>query len=111
MTPKRIQRKRARGWRMPPGAIYVGRPTKWGNPFRIEVDVALALWKYDQHIVKLANLHALDLEELRGKDLACWCKVDAPCHADILLVLANLPRGEKLVVGLGYSLGLQHHSA
>lgn len=38
MTPKRIQRKRSKGWRMPEGAVYVGRPTKWGNPFCV-VDV------------------------------------------------------------------------
>lgn len=35
MTPKRIQRKRTRGWRMPEGAVYVGRPSRWGNPFRV----------------------------------------------------------------------------
>ncbi|MGB0973182.1 MAG: DUF4326 domain-containing protein [Mycobacterium sp.] len=35
MNPKRIQRRRTKGWRMPPGVIYVGRPTKWGNPIRI----------------------------------------------------------------------------
>lgn len=34
--PKRIQRKRSKGWRMPAGAVYVGRGTKWGNPFTIE---------------------------------------------------------------------------
>lgn len=33
--PERIQRQRTKGWRMPEGAIYVGRPTKWGNPFRV----------------------------------------------------------------------------
>ena len=33
--PKRIQRKRTKGWRMPADAIYVGRPTKWGNPDKI----------------------------------------------------------------------------
>lgn len=33
MTPRRIQRKRTAGWRMPKGAIYVGRPSRWGNPF------------------------------------------------------------------------------
>lgn len=33
--PKRIQRQRKKGWRMPEGAVYVGRPSKWGNPFKI----------------------------------------------------------------------------
>jgi hypothetical protein len=35
--PKRIQRQRAKGWRMPEGAIYVGRPSQWGNPFDLDV--------------------------------------------------------------------------
>lgn len=35
VTPQRIQRKRTKGWRMPPGSLYVGRPSRWGNPFRI----------------------------------------------------------------------------
>ncbi len=34
--PKRIQRKRSKGWRMPPNTVYVGRPTKWGNPWKPE---------------------------------------------------------------------------
>jgi hypothetical protein len=87
--PKRIQRKRARGWKMPPNTVYVGRPSKWGNPYTI------GQW-FPKSAVTLFAAYAesmLDrawLEPLRGKNLACWCKLDEPCHADVLLYLANL---------------------
>lgn len=90
MKPGRIQRKRSRGWRMPPGAIYVGRPTKWGNPVRrgaAKPDTLLYL--YEQHVLKRVRAGALDLGELSGKTLVCWCKPGDPCHADVLLRLAN----------------------
>lgn len=106
ITPKRIQRKRTKGWRMPENAVYVGRPTKWGNPFMV-VDVLEAycgnerearadcvrsyreyLLRDDGAYIRLAS--AVDAaRELRGKDLACWCPLDQPCHADVLLELAN----------------------
>jgi len=124
--PKRIQRKRIKGWRMPKGAIYVGRPTVFGNPvvctphgcelkpcecckpFRCCVKVyreyvmsgiesrgsctgsfAIAL----DGICGYPNRNELvkRLPELRGKDLVCWCPLDKPCHADVLLELANKP--------------------
>ncbi len=91
--PKRIQRKRTKGWKMPEGAIYVGRGTPWGNPYRVGVmpmngdggqTLAEALWAYE-------NLFLTDKNPgtLRGKDLACWCPLDQPCHADVLLRIAN----------------------
>lgn len=99
--PKRIQRKRTKGWKMPPNTVYVGRPTKWGNPW---VPLQFAL-KRDpprtrQYAVKVyrefleANQASserwrLPIAELRGKDLACWCPLDQPCHADVLLEIAN----------------------
>jgi len=74
---------------IPPDAIYVGRPSKWGNPFiigkdsnRDEVITAYMSW------FTLNNALRNDLHELRGKDLVCWC-APLPCHADILLELAN----------------------
>lgn len=89
--PKRIQRKRVKGWRMPPGAKYVGRPSKWGNPHRQEPGElprkSILLFKVDVAL-KLADDPGW-LEPLRGFDLACWCRLDAPCHADVLLELAN----------------------
>lgn len=84
--PKRIQRKRMKGWKMPEGAVYVGRPTKWANPckMRHEGDRAHALAWFAAHVAP-----NLDVRELRGKDLACWCPLDRECHADVLLKLAN----------------------
>lgn len=87
--PKRVQRKRTKGWKMPPNTVYVGLPTKWGNPFK---------WGGNDLLVRMFRQHAtIDFgetysemcEELRGKDLACWCPLDQPCHADVLLEIAN----------------------
>jgi len=108
MMPKRIQRKRTKGWRMPENAVYVGRPTKWGNPFTgpnaIEMYknmiTKLANWRqyakhgysaswFDYRKGKFVTLYPEDLLELRGKDLVCWCPLDKPCHADVLLEIAN----------------------
>lgn len=107
--PKRIQRRRVKGWTMPPNTVYVGRPTKYGNPFPLDIygKDALTLyrrWLYgemsarqmsessyygDPHIGLAALRRFVHPHELRGKDLACWCKEGSPCHADILLELAN----------------------
>lgn len=92
MAPKRIQRKRTKGWRMPEGAVYVGRPTRWGNPFTVTPDHdAKACVREFRHYVlgRLSSGVGYPLRELRGKDLACWCPLDQPCHADVLLELAN----------------------
>lgn len=87
---------------MPPNTVRVARPGKWGNPFRVsgertpaEAVAAFRLWLtvdgVDSAIpeVKQATLSAM--HELRGKNLACWCKPGEPCHADVLLELANDP--------------------
>lgn len=92
--PRRIQRKRIRGWRMPANAVYVGRPTRWGNPFRVQMpivdDLQSVLRRFREYALnKLSSGDTEWLEPLRGKDLACFCKEGAPCHADILLELAN----------------------
>ena len=105
MKPKRIQRKRAKGWRMPEGAIYVGRPTKWGNPYAISGVryITAGPSARMQRIAAVDNYrrwleacnqrstvnHEMVKAELRGKDLACWCPLDQPCHADVLLEIAN----------------------
>ncbi len=74
---------------VPPDAVYVGRPTKWGNPFiigkhgtRTEV-----IEKYRQHVWATFICDAA-ISELRGKDLVCWC-APAACHADVLMEIAN----------------------
>lgn len=93
--PKRIQRKRTKGWRMPEGAVYVGRPTQWGNPYRsgeLSRERCIELYRYE--IVQLnggiVGFNRFWVQQhLRGKDLACWCPLSRPCHADVLLELAN----------------------
>lgn len=136
---KRIQRQRKKGWRMPEGAVYVGRPSRWGNPFSADSERVrefarrLDFWPTEQtgryYAARLFGLwmegprrvESLrrwgptlefvegwiggtaymegvgvidvpmrpDITPLRGRDLACWCPLDQPCHADVLLELAN----------------------
>jgi hypothetical protein len=104
---------------MPEGAVYVGRPTRWGNPFWHTqkfhgLDLALQLYRnssqgiwdpslvdgvanpsipYRDHQEFLRRMGGHPLEamrcELTGKDLACWCPLEQSCHADVLLELAN----------------------
>lgn len=88
--PRRIQRKRTKGWKMPPNTVYVGRPTKWGNPFRMDANTSR--WKaVDEYRRTFAERMSVDFirRELRGKNLACFCHEDQPCHADVLLEIAN----------------------
>ncbi|PCI47178.1 MAG: hypothetical protein COB49_07520 [Alphaproteobacteria bacterium] len=111
--PKRIQRKRTKGWRMPENTVYVGRPTKWGNPYKVtagkscscrsagECDHmglsyqdAVDLFKDRMERLKTLGRLDFDTDDLEGKDLACWCPLDQPCHADILLKLVNPPQGK-----------------
>lgn len=135
--PVRLQRKRTKGYRLPPDAVYVGRPTKWGNPFEAYKCPCCGYWdvrddngmtylvRHDyvrqphvradrstwttqrEAIVKSVQLYGDEatywlggwettrpdlhaaLTELRGRDLACWCPLSAPCHGDVLLELAN----------------------
>ena len=89
--PKRIQRRRTKGWRMPPGTVYIGRGSKWGNPF--SATDAGRVQAVTRFAVEIAP--SLPVGELRGKDLACWCPLvgkdgkPTQCHADILLEIAN----------------------
>lgn len=144
--PKRIQRSRAKGWRKPDSAVYVGRNTKWGNPFtfgktqvRMPAIFSSEAWEIEgrcgkrsgeRHIFtysdKPSTWHFVEdatreqvvelyreyvtgtgnhlrgslwygsesyveqiRRELAGKDLMCWCPLDMPCHADVLLEIAN----------------------
>ena len=75
-----------------PDAIYVGRPSKWGNPYRMSKyrSRKLVIEWYRRHIEQEIRNGCVDLSELRGKDLVCWCS-PLPCHGDILLELANKP--------------------
>lgn len=89
--PHRIQRKRIRGWRMPEDAVYVGRPTKWGNPHRFGGrDLCVRRYKATLSTNPWTFPTREDIcTELRGKNLCCWCPLDKPCHADVLLEIAN----------------------
>jgi len=144
MNPVRVQRKRTKGWRMPENTVYVGRGSKWGNPFVLNGPSGLARepaiqnpdksWEYEGRIsaagmrhdyfhpggkITLVNVRYMTRDEivlcyrayatgagwpcdwkghskvneiraeLAGKNLACWCPLDQPCHADVLLELAN----------------------
>ena len=80
---------------MPPNTVYVGRPTRWGNyekgPDALEKFGASA-HRYVNASHRHATIYARAwLGPLRGKNLACWCPLDQPCHADVLLKLANKP--------------------
>lgn len=100
--PVRIQLKRRKGWRMPENTVKVDRSTRWGNPFKVGMvgvpdnKTAVALFKRALQRDDLPDDHqrfVFSPERLRadlgGKNLACWCKPDEPCHADVLLELAN----------------------
>ena len=123
MKPVRIQRQRIKGYKMPKNTIYVGRPTKWRNPFKVgkctnawgKAFIAIQLGKTPDGIKKVyksgvfdkpvtlkqsiqwyrmwlkfqIEVKNLNVKDLRGKNLACWCKPGESCHADILLKLAN----------------------
>jgi hypothetical protein len=107
--PERIQLRRTKGFRLPPGASSVARPTRWGNPFRIgqelgppfsEVfgprvrDRAHAAEVFRAHARSASGYEALARRELAGRDLGCWCPLPGPgqpdaCHAAVLIELAN----------------------
>jgi hypothetical protein len=69
--------------------VYVGRPSKWGNPFVIGADGSReeVVLKYYNYLMAHPELSG-QLHELKDKNLVCWCKPLA-CHADVLLTLAN----------------------
>lgn len=101
---KRIKYKR--GVKLPAGAVYVGRPTRWGNPYKIGDPNPTLGEKYHQPMTRedviglyrnmctgsAAQWQLAIIENLRGKDLACWCPPNEECHADILLEVANAPQ-------------------
>lgn len=72
------------------GCVYVGRPTKFGNPFLVGVDGTRddVIQKYEEWVLQQPELIKAIKLELRGKPLICWC---APkrCHAEILMCIAN----------------------
>jgi hypothetical protein len=117
--PQRIQRKRTKGWRMPENTVCVTRPGKYGNPFAIGGFYKIGtggsgtfMWlrcllpeHNDGSFIKIETreqaidfykrfrevypLTQKEIAELKGKNLACFCKEGELCHADVLLELAN----------------------
>lgn len=134
--PVRIQRKRTRGWKMPPNTVYVGRGSIWGNPFvvgsqsgifdgldgrplgfrdqpeilipSLSLERCIELYRdlvsgsvspemypfgheWSREMHKKCGGHPSEIARLflKGKDVACWCPLAQPCHADVLLELAN----------------------
>ncbi len=114
----RVQLRRTKGWRLPANTVCVTRPHKWGNPFRIgrwfKSDPTSqplyshfrSAWKESQRckkgytqirdkagsvawFKKFVSTNPRHFEELRGKNLACWCGMGQLCHADTLLRIAN----------------------
>ena len=101
-APHRVQLRRTKGWRMPENTVKVDRTTRWGNPFVVSKynTPEKAVAQFRRAVADYADVGLwLDfdpeseraLAPLRGKNLACWCPLDAPCHADVLLELANTP--------------------
>ncbi len=111
--PVRIQRKRIKGWRMPPNTVSVTRPGPWGNQYYplsghsrgrftddmlpvangdVRDPVVQVRW-FREWLTELRDSQPGGFEQfvgpIRGKNLACWCALDQPCHADVLLELAN----------------------
>jgi len=103
--PDRIQLRRTKGWRLPPNTISVASSSAWGNPFVVGgidhktreriADRAHAVRLFEERwfgpdsiarniIVEQA------IAQLRGFNLACWCPLGQPCHADVLLRVANV---------------------
>ena len=90
---------------MPANTVKVDRSTRFGNPFRVGdpgiPDVPASIERFKAALrsgelvrdpespFQTANLRAA----LRGKNLACWCPLDGPCHADLLLEIANAEAG------------------
>lgn len=102
--PERIQLRRTAGWRKPAGAVVVARPSRWGNPWRVDPSGhvtgrtvptrAAAVAAFQQMLERGEHVEGYpSIDEIRtqlaGRDLACWCPLTEPCHADVLLQVAN----------------------
>lgn len=104
MKPQRIQLSRRKGFRLQDvsralnglDAVKCARPANWGNPFKVgedAKDAAEAVRMHTEHVERqrkhAPKAFARAIQELRGKNLACYCALGAPCHVDTLLRIAN----------------------
>ena len=92
--PVRVQLSRKKGWRLPPNTLNVARPSRYGNPHHIGMcPVCGVTHTRDEAVAEfeaeVSQLPANHFEIMRGKNLACWCKLNERCHAEVLLRLAN----------------------
>jgi hypothetical protein len=98
-APHRVQLRRSKGWSMPPNTVKVDRTTRWGNPFK-PTELGSIAAAVAQHARWMrGEVAAPDGQPppsgeairaaLAGRNLACWCPADGPCHADLLLRIAN----------------------
>lgn len=102
--PLRIWRRRIKGWKMPENTVSVTRPGLWGNPFGVHPEdggqaAAVKMFEdwlsdepgsgYAQTEPERRDWIRRNIHVLRGKNLACYCKPGTPCHADVLIRLAN----------------------
>ncbi|HEX8323957.1 MAG TPA: DUF4326 domain-containing protein [Tepidisphaeraceae bacterium] len=94
MTAKRIQCSRVKGYRLPPNTVRVSRPSRFGNPFKVDGITSRTREEAIAHYERWLKLEGrriaqLAREQLRGKNLACFCPAGLACHADVLLRIAN----------------------
>lgn len=94
MSPKRIRLTRKKGWRLPDGAKSVAYPTRWQNPYRNVRPRAEYMRLFREHLAKHPELVSAARHELKGYDLACWCPLEEPCHADVWLEILNSTKGD-----------------
>lgn len=96
----RIQLRRTKGWRMPEGTVSVARPGPFGNPYPVTskngwipkehgLNAEQSVSAFRTHLANSSGLQEMAARKLVGKNLACWCAPDAPCHADVLLEYVN----------------------
>ena len=90
---ERIQRRRVKGWRQPPNTLFVGRPTRWGNPYSVEAhgrSKAVALFR-ERFLMGNLDIKPADARAAMAgyRRLSCWCGLDEECHADVY-ILAQL---------------------
>lgn len=87
---------------MPPNTVYVGRPTKWGNPYKINEGYthSRAVDLFRVWITEPQQRYLRDRAKniLRGKNLSCFCPINQPCHADVLLEIANAEQPQSVVM-------------
>lgn len=90
---------------MPPNTVCITRPGRWGNPFRVSLEMPAEQAVVDFRLELRYEMLAIEfgmparsermrwiaehIHLLKGKNLACYCQAGQPCHADVLLQIAN----------------------